>query len=64
MTSLVRSSSLTRKKTSKQKKKNVSKSSDTNVKSLLLINRPNQVKGKKIDWIEEPVPPDHPRAMI
>ena len=35
-----------------------------NVKSLLLINRPNQVKRKKIDWIEEPVPPDHPRAMI
>ena len=34
------------------------------VKSLLLINRPNQVKRKKIDWIEEPVPPDHPRAMI
>ena len=34
------------------------------VKSLLLINRPNQVKRKKIDWIEELVPPDHPRAMI
>ena len=34
------------------------------VKNLLLINRPNQVKIKKIDWIEEPVPPDHPRAMI
>ena len=34
------------------------------VKSLLLINRPNQVKRKKIDWIEEPIPPDHPRAMI
>ena len=34
------------------------------VKSLLQINRPNQVKRKKIDWIEEPVPPDHPQAMI
>ena len=37
---------------------------DIAVKSLLLINKPNQVKRKKIDWIEEPVPPDHPRAMI
>ena len=34
------------------------------VKSQLLINRPNQVKRKKIDWIEEHVPPDHPQAMI
>ena len=48
----------------KTTKKIVSKCCDTTVKSLLLINKPNQVKRKKIDSIEELVPLDHPRAMI
>ena len=54
MMSLVRSPSLTCKNikiTTTTKEKIVSKCSDTTVKSLLLIIRPNQVKRKKIDWV-------------